>query len=196
MEPIPLNDSSNPYSTEHQETLLGLAGESIAYGLEAKRPLPVDVEKFPQLLRQDRACFVTLRIEGRLRGCMGSLTAKRPLVQDVAGNAYSAASFDPRFTPVTSAESKQLDIHLSILGDVEPMEFNSQADLFDQIRPGIDGLILRDGKRTGTLLPAVWENLPSVEEFWSHLQKKAGLPEGYWSGNLVVSRYSTVSFGH
>lgn len=142
-----------------------------------------------------RATFVTLEIGGALRGCIGVLEAIRPLVVDVARNAFAAAFEDPRFPRLTRAELPRLDIHISVLTPPEPMHFDSEADLLRQIRPGIDGLILEDRGRRGTFLPSVWEQLPKPDEFFEHLRHKAGLPGGYWSETLIVSRYTTESFG-
>ncbi len=62
------------------------------------------------------------------------------------------------------------------------------------MRPGVDGLILEEGNHRGTFLPAVWESLPSPEDFLRQLKQKAGLPVDYWSNNIRVKRYTTESF--
>ncbi len=175
--------------------LLSIAAQSIEHGLNHGRPLEPDPHDYPAALQAERATFVTLQIDGELRGCMGVLEAIRPLVIDVARNAYAAAFEDPRFPPLTRAELPRLDIHLSVLSPWEPLHFESESDLLGQIRPGIDGLILEDRGRRGTFLPSVWEQLPNPADFFEHLRHKAGLPSGYWSETLRVSRYSTESFG-
>jgi len=173
--------------------LLQLASDSIRHGLDTGRPLTVDPDAFATSLRPLRATFVTLEIEHQLRGCIGMLEAIRPLVVDVAENAWAAAFRDPRFAPVADREFEQLDIHISILSPSEPMQFKSQADLLRQIRPGVDGLILEDGRHRGTFLPSVWESLPDAQSFLAHLKNKAGLPVDYWSDTLRVLRYTTES---
>jgi len=190
-----LSNSSHPYTEADQSTLIDVAALSIWHGLDAGEPLAVNLREYPDALQQRRACFVTLRIEDRLRGCMGSLKPKRPLVEDVAHNAFAAAMRDPRFPRLEFAEYGRLHIHLSILSEVNPIAFNSQAELFEEIRPGIDGLLLQSEGRSGTLLPAVWSHVNGIEEFWGHLLKKAGLPDDYWNEDLSVSRYTTHSFG-
>jgi len=185
------------YHPQERAALLHLAREAIAYGLAhgRARPLVVDPEDYPQHLRAERACFVTLQIDGELRGCIGSLEAHRPLVVDVAHNARAAAFSDPRFPPLSPAEFQRLDLHISVLHPAEPMHFSSEEDLVEQLRPGIDGIILEEGFRRGTFLPSVWEQLPRPRDFLHHLKLKAGLPADYWSPGLQAWRYTTESFG-
>ena len=113
-EPPPLG------SPEDREALLGVARASIRHGLQHGSPLPVDPERFSPRLREPRACFVTLRCSGQLRGCVGSLEATRSLVEDVAQNAFAAAFRDSRFSPLREEEQEGLDVHLSILTAPEP----------------------------------------------------------------------------
>ena len=185
----------NSLNRKQRETLLEIARASILHGLQTGAPLPVDPDDFEPALREQRASFVTLNLHGQLRGCIGHLEAIQPLVKDVAENAYSAAFSDPRFAPLSEREFGDLDIHISVLSPAQPMQFDSEADLLQQLRPGVDGLILEDGYYRGTFLPSVWEQLPSPELFLAHLKQKAGLPSNYWSDTLRVSRYTTESFG-
>ncbi|NNF97614.1 MAG: AmmeMemoRadiSam system protein A, partial [Halobacteria archaeon] len=129
-------------AVEDRETLLRVAADSIRHGLETGHALSVSVEDYSPALQQPGASFVTLTILRQLRGCIGTLTATRPLIEDVAKNACAAAFEDPRFPPLTEAEYEQLEYHISILNPAETMEFDSEADLLQQLRPGIDGLIL------------------------------------------------------
>ncbi len=177
-----------------RKVLKEVACRSVLSGLEHHRPLDVDIGEYSDSLRQKRATFVTLNIDGNLRGCIGTLEAYRPLVVDIAHNAYAAAFSDPRFPPLGPAEYEQLDYHISVLSDTSPMQFDSEADLLSQIRPGIDGLVLEDNGYRGTFLPSVWEQLPEREAFLAHLKQKAGLPASYWSDTLKVSRYTVESF--
>ncbi len=182
------------YSTEERETLRRLALASIEHGLAHGGPLEVQANDYPEALREPRACFVTLERRGDLRGCIGSLQAYRALVEDVTDNAFAAAFRDPRFPPLSERELQGLELHISVLSPAEPMEFDSEADLLAQIRPGIDGLILEEGHHRGTFLPSVWEQLPDAEHFLDHLKLKAGLPGHYWSDAIKVSRYTTEMF--
>lgn len=179
---------------EDREELLDLARASIRHGLLRSTPEPVQLRDYPEHLHEKLASFVTLHLHGQLRGCIGSLEAHRPLVEDIAHNAYAAAFSDPRFTPLTQQEYLELDIHISILSPAEEMSFNSEQELVNQLRPGIDGLILEDGHLRGTFLPSVWQQLPEPESFLRHLKLKAGLTADYWSETLHCYRYTTISF--
>jgi AmmeMemoRadiSam system protein A len=175
--------------------LLQVASDSIRHGLSHGRPLTVHATDYPEELQPLRASFVTLHHHHELRGCIGILEAMRPLVEDVAYHAWAAAFEDPRFAPLSERELAGLDIHIAILSPPEPLYFQNEADLLRQLRPGSDGLILRDRNRRGTFLPSVWESLPQPRDFWQHLKLKAGLPPDWWSDTLTVERYTTESFG-
>ena len=175
----------------HRQWLLRLARESIRHGITHGVPLSIDIAALPDELKAVRASFVTLEKQGRLRGCIGSLEAYRPIAQDIAENAYAAAFQDPRFPPVREDEVDGLEIHLSLLTAPEPLHFQSEQDLIAQLRPGVDGLILAERGRRGTFLPSVWEQLPEPAQFLEHLKLKAGLPAGYWSDSVEIYRYET-----
>lgn len=176
---------------EQQQCLLTLAKNSIQHGLTTGKPLSVKLADFPAELTVHRATFVTLQKKGQLRGCIGILSAIRPLVEDIAENAFSAAFNDPRFPPLAADEFNELDIHLSILTPAEPMAFSSEQDLISQLQPNIDGLIFQEGSRRGTFLPSVWAQLPEPKQFLRHLKQKAGLSPDYWSNSIKVFRYTT-----
>jgi len=177
-----------------RRVLLGIAANSIRHGLEHGKPKPVIANDHPECLREKRASFVTLKQDGALRGCIGTLVASRTLVEDVAYNAHGAAFADKRFAPVTSGEAPGLAIGVSVLSTPEPLAFSSEEDLIGRIRPGIDGLILQAGDRRGTFLPSVWETLPEPREFLRQLKKKAGLAQNYWSEEIRMQRYTAESF--
>jgi AmmeMemoRadiSam system protein A len=178
---------------ENQQILLQIARDAIFQGLESAKGCP-DIGIIPAELMAKRATFVTLTIGGHLRGCIGMLEACRPLAEDVAENARAAAFDDPRFPPLTENEFKRLEIHISVLSPPEELKFSSEKDVLDQIRPGVDGLILQDGFRRGTFLPSVWQELPEKKLFWAHLKQKAGLSANCWSDTLRVFRYTTDCF--
>ena len=185
-----------PLSSDDKNILLALAQSAIREQLDhpGKPPFSVNPNNYSTDLQTYRASFVTLTKTNELRGCIGSLQAHLPLVLDVINNARAAAFSDPRFLPVTIKELDAIKIHISVLSEAEPMHFTSEANLLEQIRPGIDGLILEDDDRHGTFLPSVWESLPTPEQFLQHLKLKANLPAGYWSDSIKVSRYTTESF--
>jgi AmmeMemoRadiSam system protein B/AmmeMemoRadiSam system protein A len=169
--------------------LLKLARKSIQYGLEHGSVMPLTEIKLSDNLKQEKNCFVTLEINGQLRGCIGTLIGKDILAQDIINNAYKAAFQDPRFRPLTKDEFQQCSVHLSILSQPEEIDFSSQQDLLDKIQPNKDGLILQTDTHRGTFLPSVWDKFSSVNDFLMALKQKAGLPPDYWSDDIQVFRY-------
>ncbi|MCP3848997.1 MAG: AmmeMemoRadiSam system protein A [Gammaproteobacteria bacterium] len=182
------------YSQSDQKILQAIAKQSILNGLEYHSPLEVNVADYTEALQRKKASFVTLNINHKLRGCIGTLSPHRSLVEDIAHNAYAAAFQDPRFPKLGEQEYKHLQYHISILSDTSPMQFDSEQSLLSQIRPGVDGLVLKDQHQQGTFLPSVWEQLPEPEMFLQHLKHKAGLPANYWSETLQVYRYTVESY--
>ncbi|RMG33690.1 MAG: AmmeMemoRadiSam system protein A [Gammaproteobacteria bacterium] len=190
--------SSTEYDTHEREQMLEVARRSITHGLEKGAPLRVDPRRFPEKLQARRACFVTLNRESQLRGCIGHLEPVQTLIEDVAENAFAAAFRDPRFPPLQANETADLEIHISVLSEPEPLPFEDEQDLLAKLRPGVDGLILEAplGHR-GTFLPSVWEQLPHPRDFLAHLRLKAGLPADFPLQQVRLWRYTTESFeGH
>lgn len=174
-------------SHELGKKLLTLARNAIAGQLGESGALIPETES-PELA-QPGACFVTLSREGKLRGCIGSLDAWRPLRDDVRANACAAAFNDPRFPPLTGEEFAQLRIEVSLLTQAQPISFADEADALAQLRPGIDGVVLEHGRHRSTFLPQVWADLPEPRQFLAQLRIKAGLPVNFWSPELKLSRY-------
>ncbi len=198
MVPMPSTEHDNDpaeFDAPERALLLDLARAGIQSGWREGRPLRPDPADYPPHLRAPRAAFVTLERHGRLRGCIGSLKPVRPLVVDVAENAYAAAFRDPRFPPLRPEEWEGLHIDISVLGEPRPLPCRDEADLLRQLRPGSDGLILEDGLHRATFLPAVWHSLPDPRDFVRQLKIKAGLPADHWSPGIRVYRYTTESFG-
>lgn len=176
--------------------LLAIAHESIRHGLtqrEVRPPADILTNNEDTALLQPGASFVTLQLQGELRGCIGSLQPYQSLLQDVAHNAFSAAFRDPRFPPLSAREFSEIELHISVLSPTELLQFSDEADLLQQLRPSIDGLVLTEGRHRGTFLPQVWEQLPEPVDFLSQLKRKAGLPPDYWSPTLQVERYTVTS---
>ncbi|MGM0412763.1 MAG: AmmeMemoRadiSam system protein A [Pseudomonadota bacterium] len=176
------------------QALLKLAARTLA-AATADETLPAAPTE-PPALTEPGAAFVTLQHDGDLRGCIGSLEAYRPLGEDVIANARAAAFRDPRFPPLQPAELPGLHVEVSVLTAPEPLPFNDETDLLDQLQPGVDGLILEAGARhRGTFLPAVWESLPEPQRFLAELRRKAGLPADYPLTETRLWRYTTHAFG-
>lgn len=171
--------------TRRGQVLLQIARAAISSALGK----PVSVDETPAWLQEPGASFVTLKRGQKLRGCIGSLEAHRPLLQDVKANAQAAALRDPRFAPLTLAELDRTQIEVSLLTPKEPLLFTSETDACEQLHPGIDGVLLEYGGHRGTFLPQVWEQLPSKTEFMRHLKQKAGLPQDFWADGIKLYRY-------
>ena len=145
-------------------------------------------------LSETGASFVTLNRQGHLRGCIGTLAARRPLRDDVDHNAVAAAFRDPRFPPLSAEEFGDLEIEVSLLSEPERMSFRDEADALAQLRPGIDGVILASGPHQATFLPQVWESLPDPRNFMTQLKRKAGVVDDFWSPDLTLARYQVRKF--
>lgn len=128
-----------------------------------------------------------------MRGCIGSPKAHRPLIKDLANNAFAAAFEDNRFPKLTAEERRELALSISLLSPPEPLSFTSEADLLDALRPGIDGLIIDSDGHRALFLPQVWESLPEPRRFLGQLKSKAGLTPNYWSDDFRAWRFSAVS---
>lgn len=172
--------------------LVDLARQAIARRLGlTSAPL---ADAGPAALDQPGACFVTLHLNGALRGCIGSLLPRRALRSDVTANAEAAAFADPRFKPLSAAEFGGLSIEVSLLSQPEVLPAADEAQALQMLRPGIDGVILEWRSHRGTFLPQVWQSLPQPHDFMSALKRKAGLAADFWSPDLHLARYTVRAF--
>ena len=188
-----LGSRGESYGAEHGRELLRIARASIAAALGAGGNLPEASEAW---LRESRASFVTLTQGQELRGCVGALEAQRPLAEDVAANARSAALEDSRFKPLTLEEFARTEIEVSLLSTPKSIAFEDHADLLRKLRPGVDGVILEhaeDGKRA-TFLPQVWEDLSDPEQFIARLKHKAGIAQSADTRRCRVKRYGVLKW--
>jgi AmmeMemoRadiSam system protein A len=179
------------FAADDRVTLLAVAYRSLAYGAAHGRALSVDPREHSEPLRRARSSFVTLRRGEALRGCVGSLEARHPLVVDVSESAFAAGFRDPRFEPLCSEEIAEIQVRISVLSALERLPAGSEEELAALLRPGVDGLVLQQGSRRGTLLPDVWESLADPLRFVREVKRKAGLPESEWSPRLEAFRYTT-----
>lgn len=140
------------------------------------------------------ACFVTLKLGGELRGCIGSLKRTRALGDDVIANAVAAASRDSRFAALRVDELAAVCVEVSVLSEPEFLEFSDEADLLRQLRPHEDGLILFAGCRSATFLPQVWQQLPTPAQFLAALKTKAGIRPQAGHAGLLAARYAVCSY--
>ncbi len=170
-----------------QRWLLALAREAITTAFNNTMPR---VDDPPREAKARRACFVTLTRHGALRGCIGSLTAQRPLYEDVIMNARAAAFHDPRFPPLSPDELPHITIELSVLTPPQPVAFDPRHP--ETLRG--KGVVLSKNGRSATFLPSVWEQLPTPEEFLSQLCIKAGLPPDEWRRGVSIQSYTAEKF--
>ena len=169
--------------------LVRLAVEAVAARLLGEDPAPQ--VSASDLLLAPGASFVTLERNGHLRGCIGSLDARRPLYLDVVRNAVRAM-VDPRLPPVTVADWPELEVKVAVLTEPAPVPAIDLAALAAVLRPGLDGLLLIEGPRRSTFLPAVWGKLPEPQRFVEALLAKGGWPG--WSDGISAFRYASVDF--
>nr|ART40241.1 K821 [uncultured bacterium] len=182
------------HSAEERQFLLRIAAEAIRVRAFTGGMLQVGCELLPPRLREVGATFVTLRRDGRLRGCVGSVHATEMITENVARSAVQAAFADRRFPRLEVDELPGLEIHVSILTPTRPITFFSEEELLSELRPGVDGVTLREGRRFGLFLPSVWKQVPDAVQFLRHLKRKAGLPEDYWSETILCERFEVEEF--
>lgn len=177
-----MNDITPPLtcSPAEQELLTRLAREAIQAAVEARATPEVSPDTLSPTLLVPAASFVTLRLLGKLRGCVGNLVAREPVYLSAMHNAAGAALRDTRFDPVTLDEVARVGIHISLLSPLIPVQFDSIDQLLDYLQPGRDGVVLKQGGQTATYLPQVWEQLATEEAFLDSLSRKAGLAPDAW----------------
>ena len=183
----------NMFSEEEKKFMMNLARRSISKCAQTGNLLRVDENDLPsEKLKEKQACFVTLRLDGSLRGCIGHIAHILPLYREIIENAVSAAFGDPRFHPVTEDEISKLDIEISVLTTPEKLAVSSPAEIVEKLHPGIDGVIIRRGHHNATFLPQVWDQFENIDEFLSALCQKAELPYDDWrKPGLEIETYQT-----
>ena len=179
---------------QQQKELLRLARQTIARGCQNSQPPEVNLPNPPAAFLQQGACFVTLHKHDDLRGCIGSIEAHRPLLDDIIYNAFASAFRDHRFAPVQEQELNDLHIGISILTPKQRMAVKTEAELLANLRPGVDGLLIDSVRYHATFLPQVWEQLPEPTRFLAHLKQKAGMPADVWPEDMVCYKYQCIHF--
>jgi AmmeMemoRadiSam system protein A len=146
-------------------------------------------------LQESCGTFVTLKIGGQLRGCIGSLIGTESIVENVRSNAINAAFHDPRFGALTAVELDRVVIEVSVLTEPKPLDYTDAQDLEAKLRPNVDGVTICKGTASATFLPQVWQQLPKADSFLSHLCMKAGLAAEAWRRDrLDVETYQVQYF--
>ncbi len=178
-----------------REELLRIARQAIQSATQGRRLEELDFASLPPVFREEGAVFVTLTVGEQLRGCIGAIDAYQPLALDVQEHAVAAATEDFRFPPVTSGELPDIEIEISRLTPRKKLDYEDSQDLLDKLRPGLDGVVIRDGMRRATFLPQVWEKVSDKEDFLDHLCIKMGARPGLWRDKpLEVFTYQVEEF--
>ncbi len=184
-------------TSEEKRLLIQIAREAIARAIHGREAPAIDLERLPDALTRDGASFVTLteRDSGALRGCIGSLEARRPLVIDVRENAAAAALHDPRFPAVQPHELDDLKVEISVLSEAQALDYEDTESLIAQLRPGVDGVVIEKDWHRATFLPQVWEKIPDPHQFMAYLCRKANLSsDAYRQPGLDVYTYQVEKF--
>ncbi len=178
-----------------QSFLIDLVADTLSsHYMDGTKPV-VDESELTMRLREERACFVTLRMNHDLRGCIGHLSARMPLYKCIIENSLNAALNDRRFNPVTVSELDNLELEISVLSEPRLLRYNGPDELLDKLIPGIDGVVIKYGGRQSTYLPVVWDQLPKKEDFLSRLCVKGGSQSDCWMENDVeVYTYQAQEF--
>ncbi len=185
----------NKLTQTEKEILLKYAREALEVGVQGGKLSSINMEKLPERLREIGASFVTLTIGGYLRGCIGTLEASQPLIDDVREHTLAAAFNDYRFPPVRPEEVDQINIEISYLTPPIPLDYRDSNDLVNRLHPGIDGVVIRDGIRRATFLPQVWQKISDPEEFLSMLCRKMGVDANSWrTKKLEILVYKVEEF--
>ena len=182
-------------SEEEGKELLNVARETIGSAFSEQKTGGTEEAVFSPGFSERRGTFVTLTINGGLRGCIGHIVPQETLLEGVKVNAIQAAFRDPRFKPLSRNEFDHVKIEVSILTEPMPLPYSDADDLKNKLRPGKDGVIIKKGYQQATFLPQVWEQLPEREDFLAHLCLKAGLSGDAWKHEkLQVSTYQVQAF--
>jgi len=187
-------DTDSELTSEQGKLLLEIARAAISNVLGQAVAQPEPAGQSADMLQAPGASFVTLNQQGQLRGCIGSLEARRPLLDDVKANAVAAARHDPRFAPLSLSELDTTDVEVSVLSPMQPLHFDSEEHALAQLRPGVDGVVFEYGRCRSTFLPQVWEQLPSPRQFMAHLKQKAGLAPDFWAPGVRLQHYTVRKF--
>ena len=171
--------------------MLALARGAITSQLNS---IPLQIPPIiPPKLKEKRACFVTLMINGQLRGCIGHILPIQELYKDIMENARAAAFDDSRFPPLTHEELEHLAIEISVLTIPQPYPYQSIEGLLDFLSTEKPGVILSVGPNHATFLPAVWNDIPQPEDFLDQLSLKAGLRPHAWKQGAKIQCYHALT---
>lgn len=192
-------DDKDAYSESDGKHLLKLARSAIAAKLGIKSDLPqpsvIIAELQDEIFDRNMGTFVTIHLNKKLRGCIGTLESTETVREGVRQNAISAAFDDPRFPSLTSKEFNEIQLEISVLSEPVKLDYKNSDELLSKLQPGVHGVIIRKGGARATFLPQVWQQLSDKSLFLSHLCRKAGLSGHEWeTGSLDVMTYTVQYF--
>jgi AmmeMemoRadiSam system protein A len=181
---------------KNKKYLLQLSRRTLEKYFQSKEILQVEEDDLPNSLKEMKGVFISLWKNQSLRGCIGNLEGKKPIIEAVIENSLASALFDPRFSPLTEEELADIKIEISI---IEPLKrlphFEKAEDLLNYLAKNKPGLLIKKGALEATFLPQVWEELNSPELFLSNLCQKAGLAPDEWKKmNLEMFEYQADVF--
>ena len=183
------------FTQKERRLLLELAKRSVEAAVNGGSLPKASPQHTPDKLLQPKGCFITLRREGKLRGCIGQIFPSSALCEAIIHNARNAATNDPRFPQIQPDELDRIEIEISILTEPQSLQFNSAEELLEKLSPHTDGVVLQIGERSVTFLPQVWANFPNKVAFMESLSKKANCePKAWRNPGTSVSVYRTESF--
>lgn len=193
-----IRPNSVELSMAQQEQLLGLAREQLIASVAGEDLIDIYLPDLSDRILRDGAAFVSLIVDGTLRGCMiDQFEPHEPLVANVLRNVQLAVRSDERFVAIEESEIEKVRIRISVVYDIETLRFDSSDDLEDKLTPFVDGVILSIGEQLATYLPSIWETFPDPDEFLSQLSIKAGWGADRWKAEPypAVQTYSVFEFG-
>jgi len=186
---------SQKLTDQEGKYLLGVARKTIERELFIDKAVIQEDEFYSPIFSEKRGTFVTITINDDLRGCIGHIIPQETLLEGIKENAINAAFKDPRFSPLSKREWDDIKVEISILTDPIILKYSDADDLLKKIRPNVDGVIIKKGYYQATFLPQVWEQLPDIREFFTHLCLKAGMDGDEWKkGKLEVYTYQVQAF--
>ncbi len=183
------------FSEEEKEFLLNLAEKSAEKYLKKGEKIEISLKKVPENLRKERGCFVTFKKDGKLRGCIGHIFARKPLYECVIENSINAAVNDIRFNPISYEELKESSLEISVLSSLELLEYENSEELLNKLKAFEHGVVLKRGNFQSTYLPVVWKQIPDKVLFLNNLCLKAGIEKECWKDSKTeIYVYTAENF--
>ncbi len=179
--------ANDELSEKDKKQLLTIARKSIKNFFNAGKSLKI--KDCPRKISKKQGAFVTLTYRGSLRGCIGRMKSDAPLCQVISEMAVQAAFFDPRFSPLSREEFNDIEIEISVLTPFQKVKS------YNDIRIGIDGVLLKKGRHSAVYLPQVApEQGWNLDETLSHLSLKAGLSSDAWKYDTDFFTFQAIVF--